>query len=322
MFTISPKKCSPSLGPGATSTRSPKSIPTSESRTPTASQPPSALREARGERSDRPQDRLHQPHHLGRIRRLCADLGLCLRPHRPGPHRRGARGFPERPRRAPHRARDRVRPRRPAPPAWTSRRSSIASSGSPTASRSCSRSSRTGRFRPPTRSPPAASTAGSSSGRVIGGSGGTSGRASSLASKSIFSATGARRSRRRCQRPRRAALRVAPSRRDAGADSVSPQLTAGEIVTTGTLTRAFPVAAGEKWTTQTHGRSAGARSNSSRLIRGFLVGVAEPQSIIDFKSIHFIPARKGVLTSFVPIFGRHRCDLDLCCTKTAIFGCR
>jgi 2-oxo-3-hexenedioate decarboxylase len=33
-------------------------------------------------------------------------------------------------------------------------------------------------------------------------------------------------------------------------DRVSPPLVAGEIVTTGTLTRAFPVAAGEEWTTQ------------------------------------------------------------------------
>jgi 2-oxo-3-hexenedioate decarboxylase len=32
-------------------------------------------------------------------------------------------------------------------------------------------------------------------------------------------------------------------------DRVSPPLSAGEIVTTGTLTRAFPVAAGEEWTT-------------------------------------------------------------------------
>ena len=32
-------------------------------------------------------------------------------------------------------------------------------------------------------------------------------------------------------------------------DRLSPSLSAGEIVTTGTLTRAFPVAAGEEWTT-------------------------------------------------------------------------
>jgi 2-oxo-3-hexenedioate decarboxylase len=36
-------------------------------------------------------------------------------------------------------------------------------------------------------------------------------------------------------------------------DEHSPSLAAGEIVTTGTLTRAFPVAAGEEWTTQLTG---------------------------------------------------------------------
>jgi 2-oxo-3-hexenedioate decarboxylase len=36
-------------------------------------------------------------------------------------------------------------------------------------------------------------------------------------------------------------------------DELSPALAAGEIVTTGTLTRAFPVAAGEEWTTRLTG---------------------------------------------------------------------
>jgi 2-oxo-3-hexenedioate decarboxylase len=36
-------------------------------------------------------------------------------------------------------------------------------------------------------------------------------------------------------------------------DSVNPPLAAGEIVTTGTLTRAFPVSAGETWTTELSG---------------------------------------------------------------------
>jgi 2-oxo-3-hexenedioate decarboxylase len=36
-------------------------------------------------------------------------------------------------------------------------------------------------------------------------------------------------------------------------DPVNPPLAAGEIVTTGTLTRAFPVAAGETWTTRLAG---------------------------------------------------------------------
>ena len=37
------------------------------------------------------------------------------------------------------------------------------------------------------------------------------------------------------------------------ADPFNPPLAAGEIVTTGTLTRAFPVAEGEVWTTQLTG---------------------------------------------------------------------
>ena len=36
-------------------------------------------------------------------------------------------------------------------------------------------------------------------------------------------------------------------------DSVNPSLAAGEIVTTGTVTRAFPVTAGETWSTRLHG---------------------------------------------------------------------
>ena len=39
------------------------------------------IRLAQGLQAGRPQDRLHQPPHLGRIRRARADLGLCLRPH-------------------------------------------------------------------------------------------------------------------------------------------------------------------------------------------------------------------------------------------------
>ena len=39
-------------------------------------------------------------------------------------------------------------------------------------------------------------------------------------------------------------------------DPLSPPLAAGEIVTTGTLTRAFPVAAGEEWTHETDRRPA------------------------------------------------------------------
>jgi 2-oxo-3-hexenedioate decarboxylase len=36
-------------------------------------------------------------------------------------------------------------------------------------------------------------------------------------------------------------------------DRHNPPLRAGEIVTTGTLTRAFPIAAGETWTTSLDG---------------------------------------------------------------------
>ncbi len=36
-------------------------------------------------------------------------------------------------------------------------------------------------------------------------------------------------------------------------DDANPPLAAGEIVTTGTLTRAFPVAAGEVWTSRLTG---------------------------------------------------------------------
>ena len=36
-------------------------------------------------------------------------------------------------------------------------------------------------------------------------------------------------------------------------DTVNPMLAPGEIVTTGTLTRAFPVSAGERWSTRIDG---------------------------------------------------------------------
>ena len=36
-------------------------------------------------------------------------------------------------------------------------------------------------------------------------------------------------------------------------DEVNPPLAAGEIVTTGTLTRALPVSGGETWTTELRG---------------------------------------------------------------------
>jgi 2-oxo-3-hexenedioate decarboxylase len=42
-------------------------------------------------------------------------------------------------------------------------------------------------------------------------------------------------------------------------DPVNPPLAAGEIVTTGTLTRAFPVRPGESWSTAVHGIALGGR---------------------------------------------------------------
>lgn len=38
-----------------------------------------------------------------------------------------------------------------------------------------------------------------------------------------------------------------------GKDKLNPQVKAGEMVTTGTLTRAFPIFAGERWSTEIHG---------------------------------------------------------------------
>ena len=80
---------------------------------------------------------------------------------------------------------------RPRPrPAWTSRRSSVAPIGLPTALRSCSRFSRTGHFGPRTPLRPMASTGSSSSDPVIQlDRGRRSGLASFRASRSIFSAT-------------------------------------------------------------------------------------------------------------------------------------
>ena len=58
-------------------------------------------------------------------------------------------------------------------------------------------------------------------------------------------------------------------------DRLSPPLAAGEIVTTGTLTRAFPVAAGEEWTTDADGHSARRRADPLRLSRGSFTAAAK-----------------------------------------------
>ena len=84
--------------------------------------------------------------------------------------------------------------------------------------------------------------------------GATSGSASSQASRSIFSATGP--TSITASPPTSSTGRswrcVISPRRWRGTRSVR-RLAAGEIVTTGTLTRAFPVAAGEEWTTKLTG---------------------------------------------------------------------
>ena len=77
-----------------------------------------------------------------------------------------------------------------------------------------------------------------------------SGRASSRASRSIFSVTEplsiTGRAANVLDGPLFALRHLAET---LAQDPLSPALAAGEIVTTGTLTRAFPVAAGEEWTT-------------------------------------------------------------------------
>ena len=110
-------------------------------------------------------------------------------------------------------------------------------------------------FQAPTPSPPMASMGGSSSGRVIRQRrDGRSGRASFPASRSIFSVTepmsitGA--AANVLDGPLLALRHLAET---LAQDPLSPALAAGEIVTTGTLTRAFPVAAGEEWTTRLTG---------------------------------------------------------------------
>jgi len=42
-------------------------------------------------------------------------------------------------------------------------------------------------------------------------------------------------------------------------DPVNPPLATGDIVTTGTLTRAFPILPGESWSTTLHGIELGGR---------------------------------------------------------------
>ena len=192
ILTISPMRFSRSLRAAAKSRPSPRSIPISDLMRPTGSTAAVRARKRSARRaSDRPQDRLHQPDHLGGIRCLCADLGLCLRPHGPGPDKRAARGFAQRTGRTAHRAGDRLWPRGPA-------RAGHGRSGSYSLHRLDRSRLRdravdlpelvvSGR---PTPSPPTACTAGFSSDPGIRlACGATTGRASSPASRSIFSET-------------------------------------------------------------------------------------------------------------------------------------
>ena len=131
----------------------------------------------------------------------------------------------------------RLRPRR----TWTRRPLFAASTGSPTASRSCSRSSRTGRFGLPTPW-----TAYGLHGRLFVGP---------RHSPELRRDEWAREGESLVDHGVAANVLDGPLfalRHLAAAlahDRLSPPLAAGEIVTTGTLTRAFPVAAGEEWTT-------------------------------------------------------------------------
>ena len=169
---------------------------------------------------------------------------------------RGARGLPRVvwPNRASSRRSclaSRLRPRR----TWMRRLLFVASTGSPTASRSCSQSSRIGHF----RAPDTVAAYGLHGRLFIGPRHSADSRRGEWAREL---------SRFEIDLFRNGALvdhGVAANVLDGplfalrhlaetlAQDPFSPPLAAGEIVTTGTLTRAFPVAAGEEWTTKLSG---------------------------------------------------------------------
>ena len=128
-----------------------------------------AARAAHGARrkAGRPQDRLHQPQYLVRIRRLRADLGRCLRHHGDGRSRRATRS---RCRNCPE---PRIEPEivlglaRDLTPGMGLAEIAQAVGWVAHGFESCSRSSRAGVSRPPTALPTAACTAGCSSGRGV-----------------------------------------------------------------------------------------------------------------------------------------------------------
>ena len=132
----------------------------------------------------------------------------------------------------------------PRHPAWTSAPSSLASNGSATASRSSSRSFPRGNSPPPTRSPRyglhgalfIGETKPAAAARTIGWKG-------SRPSRSTCSRTACCRPRQGRERPRRSPSPPSADLVDMLArDPVNPPIAPGEIVTTGTLTRALPVA--------------------------------------------------------------------------------
>ena len=214
-----------------------------------------AGREARGERSDRPQDRVHQPDHLGGIRRLCADLGLRLRPHGPGPYPRGTRGFAERPGRASHRAGDRVWLAAPPEPGmdeqalircidWIAHGFEIVQSIFPNWS---------------FQAPDTVAAYGLHGRLFVGPRHSAASRRDAWARElSRFEIDLFRNgalvdhgaAANVLDGPLLALRHLAET---LAQDPHSPALAAGEIVTTGTLTRAFPVAAGEEWNTRLTG---------------------------------------------------------------------
>ena len=177
------------------------------------------IRQAARRTAGRAQDRLHQPHHLGRIPGLCADLGRHVCDDLAGDRRRRAAG-PVALSRAPDRAGDRLRPcPRTGARHGRGRACSAASPGSRTASRSCIRCSKAGASPPPTPSPPSRCTAPIASVRA--------GRSSRCAGRRLacgvvavrdqpLSQRRTRRSRPGAQRAGWSAVGAAPSQRSVG----------------------------------------------------------------------------------------------------------
>ena len=221
-----------------------------------AADPGTAHRRRRG--AGRPQDRLHQPGHVGALRRAPADLGRDVRPHRRAPaagrRRRGMQ--PGRPRRAEDRARDRVRPALDAcrrhRPGGAARLHRVG--------RARLRDGAVALSRLALRAPDAIAD-GSLHGLLLLGEPQPVGRARDGAGSGAgellsrrFPATAARSST-----ATGAAVLGSPLAALAHLVAVlagqpqSPPLAAGEIVTTGTITAAYPVRAGETWRSRVEG---------------------------------------------------------------------